>query len=165
MLFVHLKTTSFFLQPKRSRSTIRYNWQKTLKSKEITRRIYKHKGRTHWNVLTFGRRGLLKSQYKTNRVLRIRLIQTFVKVFTYHELIHRIPMCAHSENCGFMRTYIPCNIESEGKVSLTKNSSKTRLNKRNTYLFKIVLCHFVYLYFFTSVRPLLSYIVKEVDIR
>ena len=36
-----------------------------------------------------------------------------------------------------MRTYIPYNIESEEKVSLTKINSKTRLNKRNTYLFKI----------------------------
>ena len=41
-------------------------------------------------------------------------------------------MCAHNENCGFMQTYIPRYIGSEEKVSLTKNNSKTRLNKRNT---------------------------------
>ena len=47
-------------------------------------------------------------------------MQTFVKVFTHQEIIYRISMCAHNENCGFMRTYIPCNIGGDEKVSLTK---------------------------------------------
>ena len=53
-------------------------------------------------------------------------------MFTHHEMICCIPICAHNENCGFMRTYIPCYTESEEKFSLTKNNSKTWLNKRNT---------------------------------
>ena len=58
-------------------------------------------------------------------------------------------MYAHNENCGFMRTYIPCYIGSKEKVSLTKNNSKTRLNKRNTYLFKMFLISL-----FISIFPL-----------
>ena len=48
----------------------------------------------------------------------------FVKVFTHHEIIYRIPICAHNGNCGFMRTYIPCYKGSEKKVSLTKNTAE-----------------------------------------
>ena len=47
-------------------------------------------------------------------------------------------MCVHNKNCGFTRTYLPCYIRSEEKVSLTKINSKTRLNKGNTYLFKML---------------------------
>ena len=36
---------------------------------------------------------------------------------------------SHNENCGFM---LPTYIGSEEKVSLTKNNSNARLNKRNT---------------------------------
>ena len=72
MLFVHLKTASFFLQPKRSRYTIRYNWYnnifaafvekyKLLKTNKEREEDNKHRGMTPWKS-TFGCRGLLKSQ-------------------------------------------------------------------------------------------------------
>ena len=63
----------------------------------------------------------------------------FMKVFTHHEIIYRIPICVHNKNCGIMRTYIPCYIRSEEKVPLTQNCSKTQLlNKRNTYLLNML---------------------------
>ena len=98
---------------------------------------------------TFGRWGLLKSRQNEQGVEGI-LTQTFLKVFTHHEIIYRIPMSAHNENCGFMRTYIPCYMGSEPMVSLTKNDSKTRLNKRNTYLSKMF-----FIISFISIFPLL----------
>ena len=51
---------------------------------------------------------------------------------------------------SFMRAFIPCKIRSEEKVSLTKINSKTLLNKKNTYLFKMFY--------------VLPHIIKEVDI-
>ena len=64
-----------------------------------------------------------------------------------------------------MRSYIPCNVGSEEKVFLTKNISKTLLNKRNTYLLKI-LYHLAYLYFHfpTTLRQVLPQIIKKVNI-
>ena len=65
MLFAHLKTTSFFLQPKGSRSTkIPYLWKHANLRKQKRKKIIKdnkHKGMTPWKS-TFGLSGLLKSQ-------------------------------------------------------------------------------------------------------
>ena len=65
------------------------------------------------------------------REMRVILIQTFVKVFTRHEIIHRIPMCTYNENCGFMRKclrkYISCCIGSKEKVFLTRKKIKGTL--------------------------------------
>ena len=83
--------------------------------------------------------GVCQKVNKTNRALRVILIQMFMKVFTHHEIIYRIPICVHNKNCGIMRTYIPCYIRSEEKVPLTQNCSKTQLlNKRNTYLLNML---------------------------
>ena len=73
-------------------------------------------------------------------------------------------MCVHNENCAFMRTYMQCYIESEGKVPLTKDNSKTRLNKSKTTFSRCTSYHFVYLYFSTTVRQALPYKTKEVYI-
>ena len=56
---------------------------------------------------------------------------------THHEIIYRMLMCVLNENCGFMRSYRKCYIASGEKVSLTKNNSKTQLNKKNIYFFKM----------------------------
>ena len=95
---------------------------------------------------------------KTKRMLRVRLVQTFVKVFTHHEIIYRIPMCAQNENCGFMRTYLSCYIGSGEKVSLTKNNSKTRINKKSIYLFKMFfIISFISLFFAITYSQQLIY--------
>ena len=49
--------------------------------------------------------GICEKVNKRNGVLRVILIHTFVKVFTHHETIYCISICAHNENCGFIRTY------------------------------------------------------------
>ena len=84
-------------------------------------------------------------------------MQMFLKVFTHREIIHRIPMCAHNENCGFMRTYIPFCIESGEKVSSTKSNSKLWLNKRNTYLSRCSLSFGLSLFFHYSAPGVASH--------
>ena len=74
-------------------------------------------------------------------------------------------MCAHKENCGFMRTYILCCIRCEEKVYSEKKGSKTRLNKRSTHLFGMLFT-ISFISIFTVQYPVpqtLRYIIKEVD--
>ena len=70
-------------------------------------------------------------------------------------------MCAHNENCGFMRTYILSDIVSEKKVSLKKILTQGWIKET---LSQDVLHHFIYLYFSTTVRQLLPCMIKGVDI-
>ena len=107
----------------------------------------------------------------TNRIIQIVpcntpliLIQTFLKVYTHHAIIYSIPMYAHNKICGFMRSYIPCFIGSEEKVFLTKNIPKILLNRRNTYLFKMIFIISFISFFSTTVCQVLSHIVNEVDL-
>ena len=43
-------------------------------------------------------------------------------------------MCVHNENCAFMRTYIPCYIGSEEKVSSKKKTKKRKEKKKRKTL-------------------------------
>ena len=79
-------------------------------------------------------------------------------------------MCVHNENCVFMRTYIPCYIGSEEKVSSKKkNKEKKRKEKKKNIvkhdLIKETLtfsrCSLSF-YFSLFVRQVLSYIIKKV---
>ena len=54
-------------------------------------------------------------------------------------------------------------IGSKKKVSLTKNNSKTQLNKRNTYLFKMLFI-ILFISIFSLYYVRLPHIIKEVNI-